>query len=290
MIKFTKYYLVFLIISFILIVGSLYSIYEHGLNLGIDFTGGSIIELEFKEQVPSHDKVQEVLKDFEEISIQSIGEKGLLLRTVAISEPVHQEILSELKTINYEFFEQRFESIGPVIGRELREKTFRVVFWALALMIIYIAFAFRKVKKPLNSWQYGLISVFALFHDLIVPLGILAYFKIELSIPIVTALLAVVGYSINNTVVVFDRIRENLSQKEIGFNEVIDRSINQTLSRQINTSLTTLFVVSGIFFFGGETLKYFALALMIGIVVGTYSSIFLVSSLLSQNIDNKAKK
>ncbi|MDD5606506.1 MAG: protein translocase subunit SecF [Candidatus Pacebacteria bacterium] len=290
MIKFTKYYLVFLLISIILIIGSFFCIYNYGLKLGIDFTGGSIIELEYENQIPLHSEIKEVLGNLEQVSIQSIGEKGILLRTIAISENTHQEILNNLREMDYVFLEQRFESIGPIIGQELREKTIRVVFWALLLMILYISFAFRKVRKPLNSWQYGLISVFALFHDIIIPLGILAYLRIEMSIPIITALLAVVGYSINNTVVVFDRIRENLVNPEFGFNEIIDRSLNQTLSRQINTSLTTLFVVAGIFFFGGETLKYFALALMIGIIAGTYSSIFLVSSLLTQNIDNKLKK
>ena len=176
--RFTKYYILFLAFSIILIIGSLFCIYNYGLNLGIDFTGGSIIELEYENQVPLHSEIKEALKDLEQISIQSIGEKGILLRTIAISEQVHQEILFDLDEMNYDFSEQRFESIGPVIGRELREKTIRVVFWALILMIIYISFAFRKMQKPLKSWQYGLISVFALFHDIIVPLGILAYFKI----------------------------------------------------------------------------------------------------------------
>ncbi len=281
--NFTKYHLFFLILSFALIMGSLFSIHYYGLKLGIDFTGGSILELEYEQEIPNHNEIQESLVNLNlgVINVQSIGEQGILLKTINISEKQHQEILTELRQMNYSFEEQRFESIGPVIGRELTEKTQTVVFLSLLLMILYIGFAFRRVRKPLNSWQYGLISVTALFHDIIIPLGLLALLEVEMSIPIVTAFLAVVGYSINNTVVVFDRIRENLNQRELGFNEIINRSLKQTLTRQINTSLTTLFVVTAIFFFGGETLKDFSLVLIMGIIAGTYSSIFLVSSLLA---------
>ncbi len=279
-INFTKYSVYFLIFSFILIFASLFSIYYYDLNLGIDFTGGSIIELEFEEKVPAHSEIKGALEDLDQISVQSIGEKGVLLRTVAISEETHQEILTTLEEMNYSFEEQRFESIGPVIGQELRDRTKTVVFWALILMILYITIAFARMKKPIKSWQYGLISVFALFHDVILPLGVLAFLGVEMSIPIVTALLAVVGYSINDTVVVIDRIRENLLKRELTFKEVVNKSINQTLSRQVNTSLTTLFVVVAIFLFGGATLQYFSLALIIGIIAGTYSSVFLVTSLL----------
>ena len=180
--------------------------------------------------------------------------------------------------------EIRFESIGPVIGQELKDKTKIVVVVALLSMIVYIALAFRRVQRPLRSWQYGIASVLALFHDILIPLGIFVilgkFYGIEISIPIITALLAVLGYSINNTVVVFDRIRENLLTGVETFQEIVDISLNQTLSRQINTSLTTLFVAGAIFFLGGETLKYFALALILGICAGTYSSIFLAGPIL----------
>ncbi len=285
-IRFTKYNLLFLALSFVLIFAALFSIYNYGLRLGIDFTGGTLIELEYEQEKPSHSEIQKSLEGLglEEVSVQSIGERGILIRTVVVSEPLHQKILTNLEKMNYSFEEQRFESIGPVIGRELREKTTTVVFWALLLMILYITLAFRRMQRPLSSWQYGLISVFALFHDIAIPLGILTFLKVEMSIPIITALLAVVGYSINNTVVVFDRIRENLINRELNFKEIVDKSLNQTLARQINTSLTTLFVVAAVFFLGGETLRYFSLTLIIGIIAGTYSSIFLISSLLA-NLD-----
>lgn len=299
-IRFTKYRRIYFAFSGLLIVASLILLFGYGLKAGIDFTGGTIMELEYKNDRPSN---QDILANVEEfnlgsVSVQPTGEKGVLLRMQEITEETHQDILTKLtgkevveadggfayETVKTSIEEIRFESIGPVIGRELKEKTTIVVIVALLSMIIYIALAFRRVQRPLKSWQYGIASVLALFHDIIIPLGVFVllgrYYGVEISIPIVTALLAVLGYSINNTVVVFDRIRENLTRRGGDFEEIVDVSLNETLSRQINTSLTTLFVSAAIFFWGGETLKYFALALVLGIGVGTYSSIFIAGSIL----------
>ncbi|GAI39422.1 unnamed protein product, partial [marine sediment metagenome] len=146
------------------------------------------------------------------------------------------------------------------------------------------AWAFRKISRPLPSWQYGIASLLALFHDVLIPIGILSilgkFYGVQITIPVITALLAVLGYSINNTVVVFDRIRENLLKQVGTYQEIVNNSLNQTLTRSINTSLTTLFVLVAIFFLGGITLKYFALALILGIIAGTYSSLFLASPIL----------
>lgn len=268
-------------------MASLISLAVFGLKPGIDFTGGSILEIEYKETRPSNQEILEKLTDFDlgTIYIQPIGERGVVLRTKEINKEVHQQILEKLKEGGIELEERRFESIGPTIGSELKRKTNIVIILALLSMIIYIALAFRRIQRPLRSWQYGVASVIALFHDILIPLGVFSilgkFYGIEISIPIVTALLAVLGYSINNTVVVFDRIRENLLRRGEVFEEIVDRSLNQTLTRQINTSLTTLFVSAAIFFFGGETLKYFALILILGIIAGTYSSIFLAGSILT---------
>ncbi|MEA3344303.1 MAG: protein translocase subunit SecF, partial [Patescibacteria group bacterium] len=179
-------------------------------------------------------------------------------------------------------------------GKELKDKTKIVVILVLLSIVLYIALAFRKVQRPLMSWQYGVVSIFALFHDILIPLGIFSVlgrvYDIEISIPVVTAFLAVLGYSVNNTVVVFDRIRENLLRGGGAFEDTIDKSLNQTLTRQINTSITTLFVVLAIFIFGGETLKYFALALSLGIIAGTYSSFFLAGSILLSWFKRKDRK
>ena len=280
-----KYRKIFLLFSLFVIILSIALLFTYGLRQGIDFTGGSILEIEYREERPGNEEIIFTLEnlDLGGIIVQPVDEKGVILRMRDISEEKHQEILSVLKEQRY-LEERRFESIGPVIGIELRQKTQIVVVLSLFLILIYIAFAFSRIQKPIKSWVYGLISIFALFHDILIPLAVFSilgrFYGVEISIPIVTAFLAVVGYSINNTVVVFDRIRENLLKRDLPFEETVNTSINQTLSRQINTSLTTLFVVFAIFFFGGETLKYFSLTLIIGIISGTYSSIFLIGAIL----------
>ena len=280
-----RYRIIYLFFSVLLILASIVILFSFGIKPGIDFTGGSILEIEYISERPENAVILQKLEDLElgNILIQPAGERGVILRTRDIDEETHQEILFLLRE-EAEIEERRFESIGPVIGRELRDKTYIVMILALISMIIYIAIAFNKVKRPVNSWVYGFVSVIALFHDIIIPFAIfslLGYlYGIEISIPVITAFLAVLGYSINNTVVVFDRVRENLIKKKNSFEEIIEMSIRQTLTRQINTSLTTLFVAFSIFFFGGETLKYFSLVLILGIIAGTYSSIFLAPSIL----------
>lgn len=294
--NFVKYRKIYFIFSGILIIGSLVFLVIFGLKAGIDFTGGSILELEFKTERPSNPEIRELLKEFDlgDFSLQPANEKGLILRMKDISEDVHQQILEKLKgptSGGYpgELEEKRFESIGPVIGRELKEKTKILIAFSLLSIVFYIAIAFRKVQKPVSSWQYGIASLFILSHDILIPLGIFAllgkFYQIQMTIPIICALLTVVGYAVNNVVVVYDRLRENLLktlQRDIflGFEETANRAINQTLTRQINTSLTTLFPLITIFFLGGETLKYFALTLILGITAGTYSSIFLAIPIL----------
>jgi len=286
MIKLTKHRKIYFIFSGILILGSLASLLVFGLKPGISFTSGSILEIEYKESRPSNQEISKIL-DTLNVNFalpQPVGEKGIILRMGEINKETHQQILEKLGEGGVEIEERRFESVGPTIGSELKSKTKIVIVLALLSMIIYIALAFRRIQRPLRSWQYGITSVIALFHDILIPLGVFSvlgkFYGIEITIPVITALLAVLGYSINNTVVVFDRIRENLLRRGEVFEETVDRSLNQTLSRQINTSLTTLFVAGAIFFLGGETLKYFALALILGIVAGTYSSIFLAGSIL----------
>lgn len=283
---FTKYRKIYFGFSIALIIASIVFLFIYGLKPGIDFTGGSIVEIEYEEIKPSNEEIRDQLSQFDlgQVSIQPTGEKGVIIKMKDISEETHQEVLSVLSQGQGWGEEKRFESIGPVIGKELKEKTNIVVGAVLLSMIIYIALAFRKVKRPLKSWQYGIASVIALFHDILIPIGIFVIlgkvYNVEITIPVITALLAVLGYSINNTVVVFDRIRENLSRIGEDFEQIVEVSIKQTLSRQINTSLTTLFVASAIFFFGGITLQYFSLALILGIIAGTYSSIFLAGNIL----------
>jgi len=283
--NFLKYRKIYFTISGILVLGSIISLSFFGLRLGVDFIGGSILEVEYRESAPSSQEIKESLSEFDlgEFFIQFTGEKGIILRMKEISESNHQEILQRLREKG-ELEESRFENIGPVIGEEVKEKTKIVIILALISILLYVTFAFRGISKPMKSWQYGIATLFALFHDVLIPIGVFSilgkFFMVEVSVPIITALLTVFGYSVNDTVVVFDRIRENLLKKNLPFEESINESLNQNLSRSISTSLTTLFVLLAIFFFGGETLIFFSLALILGIVLGTYSSICLASPIL----------
>jgi len=284
--NFIKHRKIYFIFSGITIIASLASLFIFGLKPGIDFTGGSILEIEYKDVRPSNQEIRASFSglDLGEVYVQPTDEKGIIVRMKDISEETHQEVIQKLSE-NNELEELRFESIGPVIGQELRGKTEIVIVLSLLAIVLYIAFAFRRLSFPAKSWQYGVASLVALVHNILIPLGIFSYlggfYGIQITIPIVVALLTVLGYSINDTVVVFDRIRENLL-KGTGkdYEETVDLSLNQTLTRSINTSLTTLFVLLAIFFLGGETLKYFALALILGIAFGTYSSIFLTTPTL----------
>jgi len=283
---FIKYHKIYFLFSGILILASATCLVVFGLNLGIDFTGGSILEIEYSKQRPSNELIKETLSELDlgEIYLQPSGEKSVILRLKDIDEATHQEVVQKLGE-KQEVKERYFESIGPVIGKELKEKTKIVIVLSLIAIVLYIAFAFRRISRPVPSWQYGIAALIALFHDVLIPIGIFSvlgkYQDVQITIPIITAFLTVFGYSVNDTVVVFDRIRENLIKNPGNdYKEVVNQSLNQTLIRSINTSCTTLFVLLAIFFFGGETLKYFSFALILGISLGTYSSLFLASPLL----------
>jgi preprotein translocase subunit SecF len=286
--KFSNAYLALAVSLMLLSVGSIIVL---GLTLGIDFTGGSIMEVQYTESRPSAKDLQALLVGLElgSLQIQPVGEQNVLVRMKDIEENVHQEVLTKLGTGVQEL---RFESIGPVIGRELTEKTFLITVLSLLVLVSYIAFAFRKVTHPVRPWHWPLASLLALVFDLLVPLGVFAFFgkleSMELSIPVVVALLTVLGYSINNNIVVFDRVRENVfKNRGLGMHDVMNISITQTLSRNLNTSLCTLFPVLAIFFFGGETLRAFSLVLGVGIVAGLYSSILLSPPFLLKMFDKR---
>lgn len=276
---------IFLGISLVLILASLVSLLIWGLKWGIDFTGGTLMEVEFIGQRLSNQEVQEKLAILElgQINLQPTGDKGLILRTKDIDEYAHQDILKLLG--KEEVVEKRFESVGPVIGAELKNKSVWAIIFSLIAIILFIAWAFRKVSKPVPSWQYGIAAIVALFHDIFITCGLFAilghYKGIEVGLPFIAALLTILGYSVNDTIVIFDRSRDNLlkSQWE-DFEETVNLSINQSIVRCLNTSVTTLLVLLAIFFLGGETIKFFALALIAGVILGTYSSIFIASSII----------
>ena len=288
--KYTKFYYIF---SITLTVLSIVSLCLWGLNLGIDFRGGSLLEIEFSDARPENSKIQEGLKKLElpEITVQPTSQNGAILRFKNVSEDKHKEIMSSLenlgKSLNSEnkITEKRFESVGPVIGKEMTQSAVIMILFALLGIAIYVVIAFWQVPRPVQSYKYAMAILIALFHDVLITCGVFSvlghFYGIEVNIFFVVAVLTILGYSVNDTIVVFDRTRENLIKlSEKTFSGVVSKSLNQTLVRSINTSLTVLFVLIIIYFFGGESIKYFILALLVGVSFGTYSSIFVASPLL----------
>lgn len=277
---------IFYILSGTLVIASLVALFLWGLKFGIEFKGGSLIELQFKQNRATNQEINEALKDLNlgEIIIQPTGEKNMILRMKEIDEDTHQKLLGVLKS-RFDIEELRFEVVGPVIGKELKKKAVTSVVLAEIFMIIYLAWAFRKTSFVVKSYKYGILAAVSLLHDITIVTGLFAFLghfaNVEVGLTFIAGLLAILGYSVNDTIVVYDRIRENLlrlREKE-NFDELVDRSLRQTLARSLNTTFTTLLALFAVLIFGGETLRYFMLALTVGIASGAYSS-FLASFLL----------
>ncbi len=281
-----KYRKIWLSLSGVLVVASILALFTWGLNFGIDFTGGSLLEVEFKgEEIPSVIVVRESL---EELSLNSLvvqpTESGsVILRFKEDSHEVYRSVLDKLGSLS-EIEELRYESVGPSIGKELKNKSFNTMILVLAIIILYIALVFKKVSRPVSSWKYGIASVVALAHNIIIVLGVFSalghFCDTEINAAFIAAILTILGYSVNDTIVIFDRIRENLPKSPDNFETTVNRSINQSLTRSINTSFTTLLALLAIIIFGGSSIRDFVLALAIGIFVGAYSSIFIASPIL----------
>jgi len=279
MLRLMKYKIFFFIFSTVLIIPGIIFIFMGGLKFGIDFTGGALLEYKFQNQISKDD-----LNQFGQV-VES-GQNTYILRTPAVS---HDDLQILKKNINDKFgsFEvRREENVGPTIGKELEQKAILALAISWIMIVLYITFAFRKLPKPASSFRFGISAIVALVHDVLLLVGAFAIFgyfwHVEIDTLFVTALLTVVGFSVHDTIVVFDRIRENLP-KNIGkkFEYVVDISIAQTLARSLNTSLTVAFVLTALLLFGGITIKWFVVALLIGIISGTYSSIFNAAALLS---------
>lgn len=279
-----KYKKIFVLISAVLVTLSIGSIIFFGLNLGIDFKGGSLTEVEYTTVRPEQSIIEEGLKTLSlgQALVQPIGEKGYSIKTRAVTDKEHQEILTSLGS---DAIEKSFTSIGPSVGAELARKSL-LSFILVALGIIFwIAFSFRKVSKPVSSWKYGLIAIVSLIHDIIIPVGVFAVlsniYGTEVDTLFVVAILTVLALSVSDTIVVFDRIRENI---RIGnyksFGETVGHSLSQVFARSIATSSTVIIVLLALVFFGPTSTKVFALMLTAGMFFGTYSSIFLASPLL----------
>lgn len=288
----------FFAISLLIIVPGFISLLLWGLNLGVDFTGGTLLELKFDKPL-NNTEITAVAKSkkIEVATIQVTGQNSYLVRTKPLSETESKDMLTAFKAKYPSVNQLRKETVGPTIGKELLQQSLLAVIVASIMMVVYIAFAFRKVSKPASSWRFGLCAVIALLHDVLVLLGIFSilghFFAVEIDALFVTAVLTVIGFSVHDTIVVFDRIRENLNKASHKvFADTVENSIMQTIGRSLNTSLTVILVLSALLLFGGSSIRWFVVALLVGIVSGTYSSIFNASPLLVvwQNFSERNKK
>jgi len=259
-----------------------------GLKIGIDFTGGSLVEVSYPETRPDQAVVTEALLAIDPAaSIRQSSTDGYIVRMKEVSP---EEKIAVLKALSLNgtapAVEENFSSIGPVLGAEALRKSILSVVLVMLGIVLYITFVFRKVSEPVSSWKYGLTAIVTLAHDVIIPVGVFSVFGhfagYEVDTLFVTALLVILGFSVHDTIVVFDRVRENLRHNvsHKNFETIVGESVGQTFARSINTSLTTLLALVILYIFGGPTTQHFALVLVIGIAVGTYSSVFIGSPLL----------
>lgn len=275
-------------LSIAVLLPGLVSLFLFGLKQSIDFTGGSRLTTTFSGPRPAGPVAAKVISDlgFGTATAQTAGDKDMVVSLPNISNDQRQQVLDKLNTTYNGVTEKAFETIGPTVGKELLQRALTSIILVLVAIILYISWAFRKVGVgPVPSWVYGASAVLALAHDILIVVGVFSilghYAQIEIDSLFVTALLTVLGFSVHDTIVVFDRVRERLLiGSETTFEETVNVSLNQTLIRSLNTSLTTLLVLSALYLFGGMTIRNFVLALLIGIASGTYSSIFVASPLL----------
>lgn len=313
---------IFLTIAALIMGGSILIIASLGLKVGIDFTGGSLTEVSFVEAPSKGDIETAIAGSVENLgefsvreSINENDEPAFLIRTRDLSEEERLQLSDDVTALG-EGKVDRFTSIGPVIGQELKDKALYAVLGVVAIIVIYVAFAFRGIGTPISSWAYGATTILVLVHDVLVPtalMSLLGYFAgIEVDVLFVMALLAVLGYSVNDTIVVFDRVRENLianrtekrtKREEAGivhedvvytltkpYEEIVGSAVMETLARSINTSMTTFVALVALYFVGGAVTQTFALVLMAGVLAGTYSSIFIASPMVVAYAQSRANK
>lgn len=290
-IPFIKYSKVWFGISIVLMIAAVAALSVWGLKLGIDFTGGSLLEVSFSKDRPTTEQMHASMEknNLKESIVQKSGDERFIIRTSFLPEDKHQALLRSLEN-EYEkngvnVNEERFETIGASVSDQLRKRALGAILWVNVAIIIYVAYAFRKVSRPIASWKYGTLAIVALVHDIMMVLGAFAVFGhfmgIEVETDFVLALLTVLGFSVTDTIVVYDRIRENLIHHSAeNFPDTVNVALNQTLMRSINTTLTVLLPLFALYFLGGSTIQNFALALLIGMASGAYSSIFIASPLL----------
>lgn len=293
-----KYKKIFLSISLVLVMLSIGSLFVYKLPLGIDFKGGALTEITYTDARPDVEIINQALAGNEILGgvlVQPEGDKNVIIRTKNLTESERQVLISALNSTG-SFTINNYTSIGPSVGRELKNKMITAIVIVSLIVILFIAYAFRGVSYPVKSWKYGIIAIITLLHDIAIPVGVFAIlsriYHAEVDTLFVVALLTVIGLSISDTIVVFDRIRENLKNKKYPtFPETVGNSLRQVYTRSINTSLTVIIVLVALSIFGPSTTKVFALMMTAGMICGTYSSIFLASPMLvlAQELQDRKK-
>ncbi len=275
----------FFAISIVLVGVALAGLIARGFNWGIDFTGGSVVEIEYADTVPSFEQVQATVKiAIPDATVQKIGEKGFLIRTAELTQGEKDAFLQNIKSTG-SFTEKRFNTIGPSIGKELRTKSLIAIILISIAITLFVAFAFRSISQPVASWKYGLIVITVLFHDILIPAGFFAWSGIQVDTLFVVGIMTILGVSVNDTIVVFDRIRENLKRHYQGkdslpFTQIVGKSIAETFTRSLMTSLTVLLALLALVLFGPESIRTLSITMFLGMFFGTYSSIFVAAPLL----------
>lgn len=281
----------FFVLTGLVVLASIASIAVFGLSMGSDFAGGSLVQVSYSVDRPGAQVLTQRLENagFSGFSLREYGADGYVLRTQALTDAQRTDLAATFSTGDARAHVDQLTEVGPTIGAELRNKAWVALALVLGCILLFIAFAFRKVSQPVSSWVYGLIALIALLHDVVVPVGFYALLGhltgVQVDTLFVTAVLTVLGFSVHDTIVVFDRTRENLAvnqerNRREPFAETAGRSLQQTFVRSINTSLTVLFTLVVLFAIGPASTKDFALTLLVGIIAGTYSSIFLATPLL----------
>lgn len=295
-----RYQAFFFWIAGIILSAALGSIFVFGLPLGIDFTGGSLMQVEYPHGVPPITTIEKQISlvPLGEVSIRASGTNEVSIRARMMTPAEHDAVLAAISS-NTSVNELSYTSVGPALGSQFANKALWAIFAVLLAITLYIAFAFRKVSRPVSSWFYGLTAIVILVHDIIIPAGffaILGYFTgAQVNALFVTALLALLGYSVNDTIVIFDRIREKLASNEKTntkelFELTVGKSIDETMTRSINTSLTVALALVALVIFGAPATRDFGLVMLVGVVAGSYSSILLAAPLLIQLAHRFAKK
>jgi preprotein translocase subunit SecF len=256
------------------------------------------MNVQFSQSVPDKNEIESKLTDLNlsGLSVQPGSDNTVLLRYKNSEDETNDQVFEKIKELDGNASQLSLDFIGSSISGQLKKNAVEAIVLAIIGIALYIAWAFRKVSRPVTSWKYGLGAIIALAHDILITVGIFVvlgrFYGIEVGIPFIAALLTILGYSVNDTIVVYDRTRENLikSSNKEDFENIVNRSLNETLARSINTSLTVILVLIALFFFGGEAIKYFSLALLLGVVFGTYSSIYVASALLVTIYKFQSKK